>query len=140
MTTLLEFFLRYCNFLYLAPDNRITDSRTSGAAAIDAGLTVTGLVVSWSLDNSRGRIGLAVAPTQFASPPENWFRIPLVRQYLDGYDEMNAATPEETVAWTRDNIGRIQDLFSEASATTSCRELIALEERLAIKYFGPPKT
>ena len=139
MKTLLEFFLRYCDFLYLEPRNRITDSRSSGAPTIDAGLTLTGPLVSWSLDNNRGRLGLAVAPTEFAASPENWFRITVVRQYLDGYDEMNAASPEETVTWTRDNLGRIEELFSDASAASSCKALIALEESLATKYFGPPK-
>lgn len=139
MKTLLEFFLRYCDFLYLEPRNRITDSRSSGAPTIDAGLTLTGPLVSWSLDNNRGRLGLAVAPTEFAASPENWFRITVVRQYLDGYDEMNAASPEETVTWTRDNLGRIEELFSDASAASSCKALIGLEESLATKYFGPPK-
>jgi hypothetical protein len=139
LKTLLEFFLRYCDFLYLEPRNRITDSRSSGAPTIDAGLTLTGPLVSWSLDNNRGRLGLAVAPTEFAASPENWFRITVVRQYLDGYDEMNAASPEETVTWTRDNLGRIEELFSDASAASSCKALIALEESLATKYFGPPK-
>ena len=139
MKTLLVFFLRYCDFLFLDPRYRITDSRTSGAPTIDAGLTLTGPVASWSLNNNRGRIEIAVAPTQSAASPENWFRITVVRQYLDGYDEMNAASPEETIAWTRDNLGRIEELFSNDSAANSCRALIALEEALATKYFGPTK-
>ncbi|WP_218162063.1 hypothetical protein, partial [Mycobacterium malmoense] len=93
MTTLLEFFLKYCDFLYLNPSYRITNSRTSGAAIIDAGLTFTGPVLSWSLHNNRGKIGLGVAPTQLAASPENWFRISVVRQYLDNYDETNFVPP-----------------------------------------------
>jgi hypothetical protein len=139
MKALLEFFLTYCDFLYLDPRYRITDSRTSGAPTIDAGLTLTGPVVSWSLHNNRGRIGLGVAPTQFAASPENWFRIPVVRQYLDHYDEMNPVSPAETVAWIRENFGRIERLFSADSAANSCQALIALEEALANKYYGPPK-
>jgi hypothetical protein len=137
--TLLEFFLRYFDFLYLDPRYHITNSRTSGAASIDAGLTLTGPVISWSLHNNRGKIGFGVAPTQFAASPENWFRIPIVRQYLDHYEETNFVSPEETVVWTRDNLGRIEELFSDASAASSCKALVALEESLANKYFGPPK-
>jgi hypothetical protein len=139
MKTLLEFFMRYFDFLYLDPRYRITDSTTSGAASIDAGLTLTGPVISWSLHNNRGKIGFGVAPTQFAASPENWFRIPVVRQYLDDYDETNFPSPEATVAWIRDNLGRIEELFSDTSAAGSCKALIALEESLATKYFGPPK-
>ncbi len=138
MKTLLEFYLYYCQFLYLDPQYRLTDSRTSGAATIDAGLTLTGPILTWSLGNNRGLIGLSVAPTQFAASPENWFRIPVVRQYLDHYDETNLASPPETVAWAHENIGRIKELFSDRSAMDSCKELISLEETLATKYFGPP--
>jgi hypothetical protein len=136
---LLEFFLRYCDFLYLNPRYRITDSRTSGAATTDAALTLTGPVVSWSLHNNRGQIGFGVAPTQFAASPENWFRISVIRQYLDHYDETNVVTPVEAAAWIRENLGRIEELFSDASAARTCDALIALEESLAVKYFGPPK-
>ena len=139
MKTLLEFFTAYFDFLYLDPRYRITNSRTSGVATIDAGLTLTGPVLSWSLHNNRGRLGFGVAPTQLAATPDNWFRISIIRQYLDGYDETNVVAPAATVAWTRDNLGRIEELFSEASTDRSCRALIALEESLANKYFGPPK-
>lgn len=139
MKILLEFYLRYCDFLYLDPHYRITDSRTSGATAIDAGLTLTGPVISWSLHNNRGQIGFGAAPTQFAASPENWFRISIIRQYLDEYDETNVVSPVDEVAWIRENIGRIEELFSEASVARSCEALITLEETLAIKYYGPPK-
>ena len=139
MKTLLEYFLKYFDFLYSDPRYRITDSRTSGAQTIDAALTLSGPVASWSFANNRGQIDLGIAPTRLAKSHEHWFRIPLVRQYLDHYDETNAAPPEETAAWIRDNRGRIEDLFCDASAADSCKALIALEKALAIKYFGPPK-
>ncbi|MCV7402294.1 hypothetical protein H7K24_19335 [Mycobacterium fragae] len=138
MKTLLEFFLRYCDFLYLDPQYRITDSRTSGAATIDAGFTLTGPVISWSLHNNRGQIGFAVAPTQFAASPENWFRISIIRHYLDNYDETNVVSRADEIGWIRDNISRIAELFSEASVAHSCEALTALEETLATKYYGPP--
>ncbi|EUA42880.1 hypothetical protein I552_7621 [Mycobacterium xenopi 3993] len=139
MKTLLSFFLAYCDFLYLDPRYRITDSRTSGAATVDAGLTLTGPVISWSLQNNRGQIGFGVAPTKFAASAENWFRVSIIRQYLDDYDETNAVTPVEAVAWIRENTGRIEELFSGDSAARSCEALIALEDVLATKYYGPRK-
>jgi hypothetical protein len=139
MKTLLDFFAAYFDFLYLDRRYRITNSRTSGAPTIDAGLTLTGPVTSWSIHNDRGKIGFDVAPTQFAASPDNWFRVPIVRQYLDDYDETNFPAPEATAAWIRDNLGRIEELFIEANAARSCQELSALEELLANKYFGPPK-
>jgi hypothetical protein len=137
--TLLEYFLRNFDFLYSDPRYRITDSRTSGAQTIDAALTLSGPVVSWSFANNRGQINLGVAQTRLAQSHEHWFRIQLVRQYLDHYDETNAVRPEETAAWIRDNRGRIEDLFCDASTADSCKALITLEKALAIKYFGPPK-
>ena len=116
---------------------RITDSRTSGAPTIDAGLTLTGPDISWIIGNNRGQIDFSVAPTKLAKSPDNWSRVSLIRQYLDDYDETNAVSPEATVAWIRDNLGRIEELFTDAKAARSCEELIALAKSLAIKYFGP---
>lgn len=137
MKTLLEFFVEHFGFLYLDPDYRITDSRTSGAPTIDAGLTLTGPVINWSIHNNRGQIGFGVAPTALADSPDNWFRISVIRQYLDGFDEMNVVQPSDTVTWARNNVGRIEELFSSTNAARSCEELIALEKALADKYFGP---
>lgn len=55
MKTLLEYFLKYFDFLYSDPRYRITDSRTSGAQTIDAALTLSGPVASWSFANNRGQ-------------------------------------------------------------------------------------
>lgn len=139
MRTLLEFYLQYCNFLYLDPRYRITNSKTSENPAINAALTLTGPLISWDLANDRGQMAFAIAPTRLATSPDNWFRISLVRQYLDDYDETNVVSPVATVAWIRDNLTRIEQLFSDAQATRSCEELIALAKSLANKYFGPPK-
>lgn len=139
MKRLLEFFLNYFDFLYLDPRYRVTDSTTSGNPMIDASLTLTGPVVSWELTNDRGQFGSAIAPTALAESPDNWFRATLVRQYLDDYDETNTVSPEETVAWIRSNLGRIEHLFTEAEAEHSCEELIKLAKELATKYFGPPQ-
>lgn len=137
MKTLLEFFVEHFGFLYLDPHYRITDSRTSGAPTIDAGLTLTGRVINWSIHNNRGKLGFGVAPTALADSPDNWFRISVIRQYLDGFDETNAVGPLDTVTWARNNVGRIEEMFSGANAAKSCEELIALEKALADKCFGP---
>lgn len=138
MKTLLEFYLRYLDFIYLNPDYRITNSRTSGSDTINASLTLTGPTLSWQFTNDRGQILFDVAPTKLASA-DNWFRASIVRQYLDGYDETNVVSPAETASWIRDNVGRIEALFVDSSATQSCKELAALEETNALKYWGPPR-
>ncbi|MGV0747005.1 hypothetical protein [Mycolicibacter heraklionensis] len=138
MKILLEFYLRYLDFIYLNPDYRITNSRTSGSDTINASLTVTGPILSWQIANDRGQILFDVAPTKSISP-DNWFRVPIVRQYLDGYDETNVVSPAESVAWIRDNAQRIEDLFVDSSAAQSCKALTALEEANALKYWGPPR-
>lgn len=138
MKILLEFYLRYLDFIYLNPNYRITNSRTSGSDTINASLTVTGPILSWQIANDRGQILFDVAPTKSISP-DNWFRVPIVRQYLDGYDETNVVSLAESVAWIRDNAQRIEDLFVDSSAAQSCKALTALEEANALKYWGPPR-
>lgn len=136
MKTLLEFYLQYLDFIYLDPEYRITNSKTTGSATINASLTLTGPTLTWQIANDRGQIQFAVSPTGMSSP-ENWFRAPIVRQYLDGHDEEKVISPAETVAWIRDNVGRIKDLFADSSVVHSCEKLAALEEGNALKYWGP---
>jgi hypothetical protein len=138
MKTLLELYLRYFDFLYLDPNYHITDSTSSGNPTINASLTLTGPVISWDLTNDRGQALLSIAPTRLAKSPDNWFRVPLIRQYLDNYDETNAVSSEETIAWVRGNLGRLEDIFTDAKAERSCAELLDLAKALATKYYGPP--
>lgn len=138
MKTLLEFFLHYFDFLYLDPRYRVTDSTTSGNPTINASLTLTGPVISWELSNDRGQFGFTIAPTSLTTSPDNWFRVTLIRQYLDDYDETNAVSADQTVAWIRSNLSRIEQLFAGAQAERSCEELLKLAKALAIKYWGPP--
>ncbi len=136
MKSLLEFFLKYFDFLYLNRHYHITDSTTAGAQTINASLTVTGPTISWQITNDRGQILFNLAPTKLAAP-ENWFRASIIRQHLDGFDERNPISPVEAVAWMRDNISRIEDLFSDSSAAQACQDLTALENANADKYWGP---
>jgi hypothetical protein len=140
VTTLLEFILKHLGFLYLDPQYRITDSRTTGAATTGAALTLTSPATSWQIANDRGMISFSIAPTTLSSDAGNWFRLSIIRQYLDGYDEMNAVAPAEAVAWARQNRARIDDLFSNVRASESCEALTALENANAVKYWGPPET
>jgi hypothetical protein len=139
MKILLEFFLRYFDFLYLDSNYRITDSTTSGNPLINASLKLVGPVIAWDLSNDRGQIRFVIAPTKSSKTPENWFRVPLIRQYLDGYDEMNYASPEETVVWARENLPRLEQLFSDPETDRSCQELHNFAKALAVKYFGAPE-
>jgi hypothetical protein len=140
MTTLLEFYLKYMDFLYLDPRYRITDSRTTGVATNGASLTLTSPITSWDITNDRGQILFSIAPTKLASEPRNWFRLSIIRQYLDDFDETNRVSPADAVTWARDNRDRIDELFSDASALASCEALTALENANAVKYWGPPNT
>lgn len=103
----LEFFLNHFDFLYLDPRYRITDSSTTGAATSGATLTLTGTVTSWQLSNDRGEIGFAIAPTELAADSQNWFRLSIIRQYLDDYGETNAVAPAEAAEWARQNRSRV---------------------------------
>ncbi len=136
MTTLLEFYLKHLDFFYLDPRYRITDSRTSGVATNGASLTLTSPLTSWQISNDRGQILFGVASTKFAAEPRNWFRLSIIRQHLDNYDETN--TVSEQAGWARNNLGRIDELFSDAAPSESCEALTALEDVNAEKYWGRP--
>lgn len=137
MKTLLEFYLRHLEFLYLDPRYRITNSRTTGVATNNASLVLTGPVLSWSIANDRGQILFDVAPTARADSGDSWFRISLVRQFMDGVDEAAPVSVDATVFWIRENLERIEELFSDANVNRSCEELINLARALANKYWGP---
>ncbi|SHQ27625.1 Uncharacterised protein [Mycobacteroides abscessus subsp. bolletii] len=137
MKTLLEFYLRHLEFLYLDPRYRITNSRTTGVATNNASLVLTGPVLSWSIANDRGQIQFDVAPTARADSGDSWFRISLVRQFMDGVDESAPVSVDATVFWIRENLERIEELFSDANVNRSCEELINLARALADKYWGP---
>lgn len=137
MTTLLEFFLKYLDFFYLDPRYRITDSSTTGVATNDASLTLTSPTTSWLIANDRGQILFSVAPTKLADESRNWFRLSIIRQYLDNFDELNPVSPKDAVDWLRDNRNRIDELFFDASAAESCQALTRLENANSEKYWGP---
>lgn len=134
MRTLLEFFLRYCDFLYLDPRYRITDSSTTGVPNNNASLNLTGPILSWGFANDRGQILLTVAPTELPTFG-NWFRIPLIKQYLNGDEEIEYSSAENDVEWARENSGRIGQLFSDHSAIeTTCESLRTLRQSNTEKY------
>jgi hypothetical protein len=135
MKTLLEYFLRYFDILYLDPRYHITDSNTRGLATIDASLRLTGPILSWNLTNDRGQMELTVAPTALATQ-DKWFWVSLVRQYLNGDDEIEYLSAADEIGWVRENSDRIEQLFSDGSAIeTTCQSLRALRQSNADKYW-----
>jgi hypothetical protein len=140
MTKLLESLIEYLAVLYLNPTYRITDSASTGSAATNASLRLTGEILSWRLNNDRGQIRLVVAPTKLESA-ENWFRLTSVRKFLDGIEEQGTMLTDELASWLSANIDRVEELFAnETTAAQSCESLIALEEAKATKLFGPERS
>jgi hypothetical protein len=136
MKTLLAFFYNNLEFLYLDPRYRITNSTTAGRADDRATLTITGPVLTVGLDIDRQQVSFVVAPTELLTP-QNWFRVPMVRQFLDGYDESQNVPAKETAAWLRDNVARVEALFDGSVAAESVAQLAALRKANADKWFGP---
>lgn len=136
MKTLLEYFLRYFDLLYLDPRYRITDSSTGGVASNNASLRLTGPILSWSLANDKGQIVLHVAPTELAAA-SNWFRVSLIKQYLDNDDEIEYLPAADEIGWVRENSGRLEQLFADDSKLEStCDKLGALRRSNANKYWS----
>lgn len=136
MKTLLAFLYNNLDFLYLNPQYRITDSSTDGNQTVNAGIQFSGPSTIFSFVNDRGQIACAVAPTNLLSQ-KNWFRISIVRQYLEGLEDEKAISAEETASWVRANLGKIEGLFSDPSVTRSVDDMRTLKKTSAEKRFGP---
>jgi len=137
--TLLEFFIKHIEFLYLNPSYRFTDSRNRGLADIDAAISITGERLTWTIANDRGQILFSVVPVPLLSA-DNWFWLPLIRQYLEGGDDTGAGSPVEQANWLSNNLSRVEQLFADDStAARSCEELVALRRSNSYKNFGWPK-
>jgi hypothetical protein len=135
MKTLLEYFLKYFDVLYLDSRYRITNSNTTGVASNNASLTITGPILSWDLANDKGQMLLGVAPTALATP-DNWFTVSLVKQYLNGQDEIEYPSAADEIAWIRSNGERVEKLFSDVSEIeTICETLRSLRRSNANKYW-----
>jgi hypothetical protein len=129
---LLEVFLRHFEFLYADPRYRFTDSRTH---APNAWLAVSGPDLTWWITLDRGQLELSVSPTRL---PGDSFWISLIRQYLEGDDDIRYLSAAETIDWARENVGQIERLFSEASDVESITHALAdRRRRNGEKYWGP---
>jgi len=135
MRTLLEFFLKYFDFLYLNPQYRIVDSKTGGER-INASLKVQGTDLTWSLVNDRGQMQLSVSPTRL-SASDSWFWISLIRQYVLGRDEIQYLPVMEEIEWARANLEPITRMFSDVSTVEATSEALrALRRANADKTWG----
>jgi hypothetical protein len=129
---LLEFYPRYSDFLCLDSRYRFTDSNSNG---VNASLTVTGPNFTWTIVNDRGQIHLSIAPT---TRPGNGFWISLIKQYLDGSQDIQYLPATEEAKWARENINQIEQIFSARSDLEStCGALHALLRSNAEKQWGP---
>ncbi|MBN7412657.1 hypothetical protein [Mycobacteroides abscessus] len=134
MKALLEVFLRQFDFLYLDPQYRITDSSTD-ENAVNASLRVTGEVLTWQIVNDRNRLQLSIIPTLL---PEQGFWISLIRQYVEGMEQIEYLPALEEIQWARENLKQIDALFSDRfSLQAVCDELRALLRSNAEKEWGP---
>ncbi|WP_082978401.1 hypothetical protein [Mycobacterium sp. 1081908.1] len=135
MKTLLEYFVRYFELLYLDSRYHITNSSTSGAASINASLTITGPILIWDLTNDRGQFLLSVAPRALATA-DNWFTVSLIKQYLNGQNNIDYLSAADEIAWFRENSQPVEELFSDGSKSeTVCETLRSLRRSNADRYW-----
>ena len=135
MKSLLEYFLKYFDILYLDPRYRITNSSTTGVATNNASLTMTGPTLSWELANDKGQFLLVVAPTALATS-DNWFSVSLIKQYLTRQDEIENLSAADEIAWIRVNGQLVEDLFSNASELEDiCETLRSLRRSNSNRYW-----
>lgn len=139
MKMLLEFIVQYVGILYLNPKYRITDSSNRGLADIDASISFTGAHIRWDVVNDRGLINFAAVPVHQTASDE-WFALPLIRQYLEGGDDPGASGAIDQANWLSMNLKRVEELFADQSATARiCEELVTLRRSNSSKKWGWPK-
>lgn len=128
MKALLEFYLKFFEFLYLDSRYGFTGSKTDG---VNASLTVTGPNLTWVIVNDRGQMQLTIAPT---SSPKNGFWISLMKQHLDGTEDIQYLSAVEEIAWARANIHDIEQLFvAPHDLEATCDALRAVQRSNAEK-------
>ncbi|WP_081292976.1 hypothetical protein [Mycobacterium colombiense] len=138
MKTLLEFIVRYVEFLYLNPKYRITDSSNRGLADIDASISFSSEQLKWDVVNDRGIIYFAAVPVHQDSP--DWFPLSLIRQYLERSDDAGVAQPMEQANWLSQNLNEVEELFADKpTASRVCDELATLRLSNSSKKWGWPK-
>ena len=139
MKTLLQFIVQYAGFLYLNPNYRITDSSTRGLPDIDASVSFSGDRLKWEIVNDRGSIYFVAVPL-FQNSGDDWFALPLIRQYLEGGDDVGAGSPADQASWLSSNLGRVEQLLTDESTSVDVREgLAALRLSNSSKKWGWPK-
>lgn len=115
MKTLLEFIIQYVGILYLNPKYRITNSSNRGLPDIDASISFTGDQLRWDVVNDRGLINFIAVPA-LQTTSDDWFALPLIRQYLEGGDDTGASDATDQANWLSANLQRVEELFADQSA------------------------
>ncbi|GFG98585.1 hypothetical protein [Mycobacterium timonense] len=139
MKTLLEFIIQYVGILYLNPKYRITNSSNRGLPDIDASISFTGDQLRWDVVNDRGLINFIAVPA-LQTTSDDWFALPLIRQYLEGGDDTGASDATDQANWLSANLQRVEELFADQSAATGvCEELVTLRRSNSSKKWGWPK-
>lgn len=81
-------------------------------------------------------MALTVAPTQLATP-ENWFWVSLLKQYVDNEPDIHYQSAAEEIAWVRENMGGVEEIFSNTSTLDeTCKELRALRPSNSDQYWS----
>jgi hypothetical protein len=135
MRTLLEYFVRYFDILYLDSRYRITDSSTTGVPTANASLRLQSPILCWNITNDRGQILLYVAPTELVTPT-TWYSVSLIKQYLSGQQQIEYLSAVDEIGWVREDPSRLEQLFSDASTISdTCEKLNELRRLNSDKYW-----
>ncbi|WP_156746732.1 hypothetical protein [Mycobacterium sp. E2733] len=131
----IEFYLKRFDFLYLDPRYRITDSHVAGPAP-SASLTIMGPLLTFSLINERDRIQISAAPAQLLTRKNHSWPC-LIKQYVDNDAQIRYLPAADEALWMRENLGRVEKLFSDASPLeATCDELSTLRRAGAESYWS----
>lgn len=138
MKKLLEYLLRYLDFLYIAPHHRFIDSRSSGHESINAWIVIQGPQMKWMLSNDRGQVRLSVTPA-IDIANSHWYGLTKVQQLLEGGPEIAPTMLNRSNSqWLRENMNRVEELFSdEPRARATCAALEDILTANAEARWGP---
>lgn len=135
MDEILIFLLNRGFFLYKELGFRFVDSRYSTSFGGDSFVVLTNDRVRFRIIRDRSQLFGDFQPVEQMGK-ERWFSIDVVRHRVTGEGDCSSELNDGNVAFIRERISDIEEVFSSAHVSASLKELAKLEKRRAKEMFG----
>jgi len=133
MEEILRYLMKYCSFLYSPNQFRFVDSHSSESFG-NALLVLEHEDLRVQFVRDRGQIFLDFQPTSKKSK-RDWYSIDIVKQLVTGKIEPSAEMDSEKAEFLKNNLDKIEQLFSTANMESTIKKLRELERARAKRLF-----